>query len=133
LDTVVAHLFAYMARFHQHDDAGAADALEISLSHAGHVPEAIHESLMGEAAIFQARRRARGDLAEAWLGDMPPDTTFPGIRQQAEAAILEAKGDLDGARRTLQGVEELLHDRPDAPGRDASLRLLRRWKADLER
>jgi hypothetical protein len=133
LDTFAAHILAYLTRFHRHDDARAADALEICLSHAEHLPEAIRESLMCEAAVFQARRRARPDLAEAWLADTPPRTAFPGIREQAEAAILEARGNRSGARRTLEGVEALLHDRPDAPGRDLSLRLLRRWKADLER
>lgn len=87
---------------------------------------------MCEAAILQARRRARSDLAEAWLGDIPADTTFAGIRQQAEAAILEAKGDLDGARRTLEEVEALLRDQPDTPWLELSRRLLRRWKAELE-
>jgi hypothetical protein len=131
-ETVVAHLFAYLARFYQHDDAGAADALEIMLSYAGNAPEAMRESLMCEAAILQARRRARSDLAEAWLDDIPTDTAVAGLRRQAEAAILEAKGDLDGAQRALEGVEALLRDQPDTPGRELSLRLLRRWKAELE-
>jgi hypothetical protein len=87
---------------------------------------------MCEAAVFQARRRTRGDLAEAWLGDVPSETTIPGIRQQAEAAILEVKGDVPGARRTLDGVEALLRNRPNSSTRELSPRLLRRWKADLE-
>jgi hypothetical protein len=132
-ETVAAHLLAYLTRFHQHDDARAADALEICLSYAGHLPEAIRESLMCEAAVFQARRRGRADLAEAWLEDVPAATAIPGNREHAEAAILEARGDREGARRTLDDAEVLLHARPEAPLRDLSLRLLRRWKADLER
>jgi hypothetical protein len=132
LDTVGAHFLAYMARFSQHDDAGAADALEICLAHAGRAPEAVREALMCEAALFQARRRARTDLAQAWLADLPARTTFPGIREQAEVAILEAQGDRAGALAKLEEVEALLRDRPNAAQRDLSLRLLARWKADLE-
>jgi len=132
-DTVAAHVLAYLKRFHQHDDVGAAEALELCLSYAAHLPEAIRESLMCEAAVFQARRRRRADLAEAWLEDVPAPTAIPANRQFAEAAILEAKGDWKGARRALDDAEVLLHDGPEAPMRDLSLRLLRRWKADLER
>ena len=49
-----------------------------------------------------------------------------------EAAILEAQGDLAGARRTLQQVEMLLEERHALPLRDLSLRLLRRWKGELD-
>ena len=49
-DTVSAHVLAYLARFFQHDDARAAGALEICLSHAGSAPPAIREALMCEAA-----------------------------------------------------------------------------------
>ena len=130
-DTVSAHVLAYLACFFQHDDAGAAGALEICLSHAGSAPPAIREALMCEAGVFQARRRARIDLARAWLADVPPATELPGIRKQVEAAILEAEGDRAGAWRKLDEVETILRDRPDGGQRDLSLRLLRRWKAEL--
>jgi hypothetical protein len=130
-DTVSAHVLAYLVRFFQHDDAGAADALEICLRHAGSAPPAIREALMCEAGVFQARRRGRGDLAQAWLADVPPRTELPGIRQQVEAAILEAAGDRAGASRKLDEVETILRDRPDGGQRDLALRLLRRWRSDL--
>jgi hypothetical protein len=86
---------------------------------------------MCEAAVFQAPRRDRVDLAEAWLADVPMATVVPAIRQMGEAAILEGKGDSEGARRRLDDVEKLIRSRPALPGRDVSLRLLRRWNADL--
>jgi hypothetical protein len=131
-DTISAHVMAYLSRFCQHDDAGAADALEVCLSHAGVASAGVREGLMCEAAVFQARRRGRADLAEAWRADVPAQTTIPGIRQQADAAILEARGDRAGALRTIEEVEALLRGRPDLPARELSLRLLARWKADLE-
>ena len=131
-DTLSAYVLAYLARFYQHDDARAADALEVCLSHAGLASGPIRESLMCEAAVFQARRRGRADLAEAWRADVPAQTTLPGIRQMADAAILEATGDRAGALRTIEAVEALLRGRPDLPGRELSFRSLARWKADLD-
>lgn len=62
---------------------------------------------MCEAAVFQARRRGRADLAEAWLEDVPAATAIPGNREHAEAAILEARGDREGARRCGRSCETL--------------------------
>ncbi len=67
------------------------------------------------------------------LDDVPSQTTLPGIRLEAEAAMLEARGNRAAARQTLARLEALLRERPAAPARDMSLRLLRRWQADLER
>jgi len=131
-DTLSAHALAYLVRFHQHDDAAAADALEVCLSHAGFASDPIRESLVCEAAVFQARRRGRADLAEAWLEDCPAQTAIPGVRRPADAAILEARGDRAGALQTIEEAEALLHGRPDFPGRELSLRLFARWKAELE-
>lgn len=130
--TVAAHVIAYLTFFHQHDDAAAADALEVCLSQTAHTPEMIRQSLMCEAAIFQGRRRARADLAKAWLDDVPLTTVIPGIRQQAEAAVLEARGDKEGARRAIDAAEVSLRERPEEPTKELSLRLLRRWRNDLE-
>jgi len=131
-DTIAGHLLVYLSRFYRRDDAGASDALEVCLERAGTMPQPIRESLMCEAAVFQGRRRMRADLAESWLEDIPPETTFPGIRLQAEAAILEARGDRSGARQLIEQVEALLTDRPNLPARDLSLRLLRRWRSELD-
>jgi hypothetical protein len=130
-DTLAGHLLVYLNRFYRRDDAGAADALETCLEQAGRMPEPIRESLICEAAVFQGRRRGRADLAELWLADIPPEPTFPGIRLQAEAAILEARGDRAGARQLVEQVEALVADRANLPARELSLRLLQRWRNEL--
>src|SRR5262249_53413039 len=96
-DTVVAHAFAYSAAFHQHHDAEAGQALEICLRYAPDGGLAMREGLISDAAVFQARRRRRPDLAEQWLATLPIPTQFPWLRPRAEAAILEARADVAGA------------------------------------
>jgi hypothetical protein len=73
-DTVSAHAFAYSAAFHQRKDGEAARRLETCLAHSGHAPPIVREALMSDAAVFQARRRRRADLADQWLAVMPART-----------------------------------------------------------
>ena len=56
---------------------------------------------------------------------------FPWLRPQAEAAIFEAQGNLDGARARLDEVERLISANPNQALRQMSLRNVRRWKAEL--
>ena len=87
---------------------------------------------MATAVAFQARRRKRLDLAEAWLADIPSPTALTGVREQGEAAVLELRGDRAGALRILERVETSIEGQAGYPGRDLTLRLLRRWKSELE-
>jgi hypothetical protein len=132
-DTVSAHALAYSAAFHQHADAEAARLLEICLQHAGHAAPALRQGLMSEAAVFQARRRKRLDLAEAWLSALPAATELPWQRTRAEAAVLEARGDLQGASSKLDEYEGMLRSVPLASEaqRAALLSIVRRWKSEL--
>ncbi len=57
----------------------------------------------------------------------------PWFRYRAEAAILEAKGDVDGAVGKLTEVEAAILKLPKNAQRDTQLRLLDRWKSDLSR
>ena len=132
-DTVTAYAFAYSAAFHQHKDAEAAQALETCLQFSGCVATAIREALMSDAAVFQARQRKRIDLAEQWLASMPQTTERPGLRQRAQAAILEAQGDNQGALKKLDEVEKAALALPNRTQREVSLRFLRRWQSDLRR
>jgi hypothetical protein len=50
-----------------------------------------------ETGACRSRRR--------WLADIPVTTQSPWLRTRAEAAILEAKGDVDGALGKLAEVE----------------------------
>jgi len=58
-------------------------------------------------------------------------TQHPWLRTRAEAAILEARGDVAGAARKLAELEATILRLPANARRDVSLRLLERWKAEL--
>ncbi len=131
LDTVVAHSIGYAVAWWQHDDAAAAQALETCLAHSGNVPTEVRHIVMSDAAVFQARRRKRVDLAEEWLEMIPQGTKFPGLRLRVEAAILEARGDFDGALKKLEEVEMLFLGIPDEALREINVRFLRRWRTEL--
>jgi hypothetical protein len=130
-DTVMAHALAYSAAFHQHKDGEAGRLLETCLAYSGHATPALRAALMSDAAVFQARRRKRADLAEQWLADIPVTTQSPWLRTRAEAAILEAKGDVDGALGKLVEVEAAIATVPNKCQRDILLQLLQRWRSEL--
>jgi hypothetical protein len=92
---------------------------------------AIREALMSDAAVFQARRRKRADWAEQWLAEIPQTTSASWLRSRAEAAILEAQGDVDGALRKLDEYEKAILSLPNATRRKILLRMLQRWKSEL--
>jgi hypothetical protein len=131
LDTVAAHALGYSTAFHQRKDAEAAEMLDTCLRCSGHGSPALREALMSDAAVFQARRRGRADLAEQWLADLPAAPRIPWLRPRTEAAILEARGDVPGALEKLASYERLLSAWPDASQRGYLLWLLPRWRSDL--
>jgi hypothetical protein len=130
-DTVVAHAFAYSAAFHKHRDAEAGQALEVCLQYAPDGGLAMREGLISDAAVFQARRRQRPDLAEQWLAALPVPTQFPWLRPRAEAAILEAQADVAGALSKLDECEMAIQRVSNLPLRAMLLCLLQRWKSEL--
>ena len=132
-DTVKAFAIAYSAAFHQHQDGEAGQRLETCLAYSGHATPLLREALMSDAAVFQARRRRRADLAEKWLADIPITTPSPWLRTRAEAAILEAKGDVDGALAKLTQGEAAIATVPNMGQRDMLLQLLQRWRSELGR
>jgi hypothetical protein len=131
-DTVIAHAFAYSSAFHRHEDGDAGQMLETCLRYASHAPPAMRAGLMSDAAVFQARRRKRADLAEQWLADLPAQAPFPWFRSRAEAAIREAQDDLEGALRKLDEGERSILLLPDRTQRELLLCLLRKWRSELE-
>jgi len=131
VDTVQAYAIAYSAAFQQSKDDEAAERLEVSLTYAGGAAPGAREALMSDAAVFQARKRKRADLAEQWLGEIPRTMHTSWLRSRAEAAILEAKGDFPGAVAKLSAVETAILTLPNNARRDVLVRLLQRWKAEL--
>jgi hypothetical protein len=130
-DTVSAHAVAYSRAFFQKNDAESARLLEICLTHSSCVSPAMREALQSDAAVFQARRRKRVDLAEQWLADIPNKTQTPGARLRAEAAILEAKGDIKAALSKLDDYEAAILTIPAPSQREMSLKNLQRWRSEL--
>ena len=130
-DTVSAYAVAYAAAYFQHDDAKAAEYLETCLQYSSCAAPIIRQGLASDAGVFQARKRKRVDLAEQWLADLPGKTEMPGLRPRVEAAILEAKGDIEGALKKLDAVEKLVLAAPNKAQREISHRFLLKWKSEL--
>ena len=130
-DTVAAHALAYESAFAAHDNETAARYLETCLAYCQFTPPIVWESLFASAAIFQARRRKRVDLAEAWLAALPEKTRIPGLRTQAEAAILEAQGELEGALAKLEESRAACEKIAMPAVKTSSLASLDRWKKEL--
>lgn len=130
-DTVAAHAIAYTAAFYKGSTAEAAQLLEICLQYSPYSSSIMREALIADAAVFQARKNRRVGLAEQWLADLPQKPQFPGLRFRAEAAIMEAQGDIDGALEKLHENEKAVLAIPNRLQRELSLRGLRRWKSEL--
>jgi hypothetical protein len=130
-DTVRAYALAYRAAFHQQKDTEAGQRLETCLAYSGHATAALREVLRSDAAVDQARRRKRADLADQWLAEITVTTPHGWIRSRAEAAVLEAKGDVDGAIEKLAETETAVLALPENAQRETVLRLVQRWKAEL--
>ena len=82
---------------------------------------------------FSSQKRKRADLTEQWLDALPQVTQVPWLRIRAEAGILEARGDVQGAIGKLDEVEKQILTVPDSVQREVSLRFLRRWQSELRR
>ena len=130
-DTVKAYALAFAAAFHQHEDSEAGQRLETCLAYSGHATPAVREALKSDAAVYQGRRRKRADLADQWLADIPVASQYAWFRSRAEAAILEAKGDVEGAMKKLAQTETALLALPKSAQGETLLRLLQRWKSEL--
>jgi hypothetical protein len=130
--TVVAHSIAYVRAYYQKNDSLAADHLETCLASSGWAKPGIRYALMADAAIFQAERRHRVDLAEQWLADVPIDGTTKNYRLKAEGAILQARGDFETALlkiiECIKEAESILDERK----RHRSLAKLSEWKDEVE-
>jgi hypothetical protein len=133
VDTVSAHAIAYASAFHRRDVAEAARLLEVCLQYSCFAAPLLRETLMTDAVIFHARRRHDVERAAEWLAGMPEKTQLPWLRHLAEAAILEARRDLDGARAKLDAAEVVVRARGNPAQRSISLRSIARWQDDLAR
>src|SRR5579864_4079731 len=130
-DTAAGYVFAYTAAWYKDGPDKAAQLLETCLEYSQFSAPVMREALRCSAAVFQGRKRNRIDLAEQWLLEIPAKTLFPGLRLQAESAILEAQGNIEGALKKLDEVETALMTIHDGYQRSVSLRSMQRWTQEL--
>ncbi|HEY2392184.1 MAG TPA: M50 family metallopeptidase [Candidatus Angelobacter sp.] len=130
-DTVAAYIFAYSSAWYGNNVDETAQLLETCLEYAQFSPPAMREVLKSSAAVFQARKKKHGDLAEGWLSELPEKTITPNLRLYGEAAIREAQGDLEGAVKKLDEIETTLLAIRDTQQRAVSQRSLKRWRREL--
>jgi hypothetical protein len=131
-DTVRAHGLAHAAFDARGDWDAAARALEVCLRYCSRVAPLHRDLLISDAAVFQGRRQGRANLAQEWLDLLPRSPAFPAMRSRAEAAVLQARGDRSGALAKLSAAESELRAIPVVTVRDAALREVSHWMADLE-
>jgi hypothetical protein len=130
-DTVAAHVLAYGAAFNKNETGEAARLLEICLAYSKFGSPMMREALISEAAGFQGRRNKDAALAQQWLADLPRVTRLPGQRLWAEAAVLQAQGDVDGALSKLGEYEQAIQTMNHIQRR-MCLRSLQKWKLELQ-
>lgn len=133
-DTVSAHVLAYSAAFHQHKDEEAAAMLEVCLQYANYASPLLRASVISDAAVFQARRRRNLIAAREWLAATPESSLreIPWLKTRAEAAILEAQGNVPAALEKLEEAEKMMRACTNEARRQMSLRSLGRWQAELK-
>jgi hypothetical protein len=132
-DSVIAHAIAYSAAFHRHQDVEAGHLLETCLELSSNVAPEMRQALVSDAAVFQARRRKRPDLAEQWMASLPVTSRASWLRPRGEAAILEARGDIEGSVRKLDEYESAIRALPNETQREMLLRRLHQWRSEMPR
>jgi hypothetical protein len=130
-DTVAGHALAYMVAYHEHRYKDAGEFLETCLTYCRFTSSKGREGLYISASVFQALRRGCTDLAAQWLADVPAKTQTPGLRLQAEAAILEAQGDVEQAMFKLGESKAATAMIADPSLRAVALASLERWEKEL--
>jgi len=128
--TVLANVLAFTAAYEKKDYAAAASALEVCLAFSSWASEGMRQALVCNAAILEAKR-GHIDCAERWAAEIPPQTRHIS-RLKAYGAVLEARGDTSGTLQKIAECEEELMREPYTKRREAHLRRLREWKAEVE-
>jgi hypothetical protein len=109
----------------------AAQHLENCLGHSSATMPEFRDELMVEAALFQARRRNRIDLARAWLSE---DKSGKKLlkRYFAEAVILNEEGQTEQVLAKIDEALDYIATIPDASLRVKQESAFNKWKVELE-
>lgn len=130
--TVAGYALAYSAAWYGQSADEAAQLLETCLEYSAFTSSEMREALKSDAAVFQARKRKNIDLADQWQSEIAEKPDKPWLKLRVQAAILEAKGDVEGALRKLDETENALRTIPNPFQRSVSLRFLERWRSELQ-
>ena len=133
LATLAAYVVAYTRAYSQNDNSAAAFYLETCLLFSGKAAPQTRNLLIADAAIFQALRRKRPDLAQQWLADLPADSALTSVRLRVEGAIAEAQGNfaqaIEKVEACLQEAEKMENER----SRKRLVSKLAEWKGELDK
>ena len=129
-ETLVASSCCYTLALREKRDIDAGRFLETCLAHLDLSDN--REEWFLQAVFFQALRRKRLDLAKLWIEEIPSKTQIPGLRVQAEAAILQGQNDTQGALFKLAESESLASRMAENSKKRWVLRSLQEWKRELE-
>jgi hypothetical protein len=132
LETLLAHLIAYAAARSQQKDEEAAQLLETSLQYSSYATSSLREALMADAAIFQAAKKKRVDLAEKWLAALPARLEVPYRRLMVEGSILEAQENYAGALQKVDEIEKTILSATEPARQQTTLKPFAKWRAELE-
>ena len=130
-DTVVAFALAYSVAWYSKSADEAGQLLETCLEYSAFGSPDLREALKDDAAVFQARKRKNINLAEQWQAEITEKPHEPWRKPRVEAAILEAKGDFEGALNKLEETHTAMLTIVSPFQRNVSVRLLERWRAEL--
>jgi Peptidase family M50 len=132
LATVLAHEVAYFRAFCLKDNSTAEHCLETCLLFSRRYSSAMRTELIGEAAIFQAKRRKRIDLARQWLADLPNDEVGKSLRPRVEGNIAEAEGQFEQALLKVEICQKQAERIANEQTRNVRMARLAKWKEEIE-
>jgi hypothetical protein len=131
--TLAAYVVAYGRAYYQKDNSAAAFYLETCLLVSGKAAPRFRNLLIADAAIFQALRRKRPDLAQQWLADLPADPALTSTRLRVEGAIAEAQGNFAQAIKKVEACLQEAEKMENERSRKRLVAKLAEWKGELDK
>jgi hypothetical protein len=128
--TFAAHLIAFRDFYQRRDFESAAASLENCFRWSPWAPEKLRKKLVYSAVVLQACK-GQIESAEQWFAELPPETEIT-ARLEAEAVIMEARGNLKGALDKIAECEENLTQEDNLDSNASRLKQLRKWKLEIE-
>ena len=106
VETVQAHLFAYLAASKDTGPTQKVKFLETALKFSGNAASPLREMLALQAAFYQATQKQRLDLAEQWLKEAPEKRVLLEAREALEKEIAQGKNLISEPISSMKPAEE---------------------------